>query len=90
MKKILFVASESVPFIKTGGRFVSYKSAESGEEIEESKKAIEILGGKIVKTDKFLLANTDIRRALVVIRKERNTPKKYPRKAGVPAKEPLK
>lgn len=79
-----------IPFIKTGGRFVSYKSAESGEEIEESKKAIEILGGKIVKTDKFLLANTDIRRALVVIRKERNTPKKYPRKAGVPAKEPLK
>ena len=65
-------------------------SRESGEEIEESKKAIEILGGKIVKTDKFLLANTDIRRALVVIRKERNTPKKYPRKAGVPAKEPLK
>ena len=56
----------------------------------KSKKAIEILGGKIVKTDKFLLANTDIRRALVVIRKERNTPKKYPRKAGVPAKEPLK
>lgn len=79
-----------IPFIKTGGRFISYKSAESGEEIEESKKAIEILGGKIVKTDKFLLANTDIRRALVVIRKERNTPKKYPRKAGVPAKEPLK
>lgn len=79
-----------IPFIKTGGRFISYKSGESTEEIEQSKKAVDILGGKIENVDKFLLADSDIRRALVVIRKEKNTPKKYPRKVGIPGKEPLK
>lgn len=79
-----------IPFIKTGGRFISYKSGESTEEIENSRKAVNILGGKIENVDKFILADSDIRRALVVIRKERNTPKRYPRKAGIPGKEPLR
>ena len=75
--------------IKKGGCFVSYKSADSDEEIKMSEKALDILGGKIEKIDKFTLPGSDMGRALVMIEKVKNTPRKYPRKAGVPSKEPL-
>ena len=78
-----------LPFIKKGGCFVSYKSADSDEEIKMSEKALDILGGKIEKIDKFTLPGSDMGRALVMIEKVKNTPRKYPRKAGVPSKEPL-
>lgn len=78
-----------IPFVKKGGCFVSYKSADSDEEINQSEKAISILGGKISKIDKFMLPGSDMGRALVVTEKDKNTPQKYPRKAGVPSKEPL-
>lgn len=78
-----------LPFVKVGGSFISYKSGESDEEIRHSDRAISVLGGKIEKIDKFLLPGTDMGRALVKITKVKNTPGKYPRKAGVPGKEPL-
>lgn len=78
-----------LPFIKKGGCFVSYKSADSDEEIQQSEKALDILGGKIEKVDKFVMPGSDMGRALVMIEKVKNTPRKYPRKAGVPSKEPL-
>ena len=78
-----------LPFVKKGGCFISYKSADSDEEIEQSKKALDILGGKIEKVDKFMLPGSDMGRALVMVEKVKNTPKKYPRKAGMPSKEPL-
>lgn len=78
-----------MPFIKKGGCFVSYKSAESDEEISKSENAIDLLGGKMDKIEKFILPGSDMGRALVKINKVKNTPKKYPRKAGVPGKEPL-
>lgn len=78
-----------LPFVKKGGCFISYKSADSDEEIEQSKKALDILGGKIEKVDKFVLPGSDMGRALVMVEKVKNTPRKYPRKAGVPSKEPL-
>lgn len=78
-----------LPFVKTGGSFVSYKSGESEEEIRQSKRAFDILGGKLKKVEKFMLPGSDIGRALVEIEKIKNTQKKYPRKAGVPSKEPL-
>ena len=78
-----------MPFIKKGGYFISYKSAESDEEISGSEKAINLLGGRIDKIEKFILPGSDMGRALVKINKVKNTPKKYPRKAGMPGKEPL-
>ncbi len=78
-----------LPFVKKGGCFISYKSADSDEEIEQSKKALDILGGKIEKVDKFVLPGSDMGRAMVMVEKVKNTPRKYPRKAGVPSKEPL-
>ena len=79
-----------LPFVTKGGVFVSYKSADSDAEIQEAKKAISILGGKLEKVDKFKLPNSDLGRAFVCIKKIKDTPKKYPRKAGTPAKLPLK
>lgn len=79
-----------LPYVKVGGRFVSYKSGEIDEEVENSKTAVKVLGGKIKKIEKFQLLGTDIGRSFVEIQKVKNTGKKFPRKAGLPAKEPIK
>lgn len=78
-----------IPFVKRGGAFISYKSGNSDDEIKSAERAVSILGGKISKIDKFKLAGTDMGRSLIQITKEKPTPNKYPRKAGVPGKEPL-
>lgn len=79
-----------LPYIKVGGIFISYKSGNIEEEIKNSRKAVDLLGGVIKETVKFELPGTDIGRSFVIIEKQKNTPKKYPRKAGLPSKEPLK
>ncbi len=78
-----------LPFVDKSGKLISYKSGKIEEEMEYSKKAISILGGKLTACEKFMLANTDIERSFIIIEKTKNTPKKYPRKAGLPSKEPL-
>ena len=78
-----------LPFVKKGGCFVSYKSEKVTEEYERSKKAIVVLGGKCEKREEFYLPDTDIYRNLFLIRKVKNTPERYPRKAGIPQKEPM-
>lgn len=78
-----------IPYVNVGGMFIPYKSGEIDEEVETSKKAIHILGGKLSEVVKFRLPGTDIGRSFVRIEKIQNTSKKYPRKAGLPAKEPL-
>ena len=86
----LFVLSEyCIPYIRVGGIFVPYKSGEIDEEVAASRKAVDILGGQIDHVEKFQLPDTDIHRSFVFINKIKNTQKKYPRKAGTPAKEPL-
>ena len=79
-----------LPYVKVDGMFVSYKSGEIDEEIKNAKNAVFILGGKIEKIIKFELPGTEIGRSFVKIQKKQNTAKKYPRKAGLPSKEPLK
>lgn len=78
-----------IPYVKIGGMFISYKSGEIEEELEKSLKAIKELGGKFEKLEKFQLPESDISRAFVKVNKTKNTSKKYPRKAGMPTKEPL-
>jgi len=77
-----------LPYVKTGGIFIAMKGS-SIEEIEASKKALEILGGDIERVDEISLPFSDIKRNIIIIKKLRQTPTKYPRKAGKPAKEPL-
>lgn len=78
-----------LPYVKENGKFISYKSGTIKEEISISKKAVEELGGKIIKEIPFTLPATDMERTFVVIDKVKKTPKKYPRKAGLPSKEPI-
>lgn len=78
-----------LPFVKVGGAFIAMKG-NSDEELEQSHKAISLLGGKIEKTEKFTLPGTDMNRSIVVIRKIAHTPKSYPRQAGKPSKSPIK
>lgn len=78
-----------LPYVKIGGAFISYKSEKIVEEAVMAKKAIEILGGKIVDQKELLLPDSDIYRNLFIIEKIKATPKKYPRKAGTPAKDPI-
>lgn len=78
-----------IPFVKKDGLFISYKSRDSEAEISSAKTACFLLGGKIIKTDTFNLPDTEIGRTLVSIKKVKNTPKQYPRKAGIPSKNPL-
>jgi len=79
-----------LPYVKVGGEFISYKSEKMEEEMNAAKNAIHVLGGKIQGCEEFYLPDSDIYRNLVVIKKVKETPKKYPRKAGLPSKEPLK
>lgn len=78
-----------LPYVKIGGRFISYKSGNIDVELEQSKKAISILGGEIEKVVPVTLPTTDIERTFVIIKKVKQTGSKYPRKAGLPSKEPL-
>lgn len=78
-----------LPFVKEGGRFISYKSSSIDEELEEGKKGIFLLGGKVSDLHKFQLPDSDLQRSFVVIDKAKKTPKAYPRKAGTPSKDPL-
>jgi len=78
-----------LPFVKVNGLFICMKGSIE-EELDEAKNAINALGGEIEKIEEFNLPDTDIKRTVILIRKIKNTPTKYPRKAGLPAKEPIK
>lgn len=79
-----------IPYVRMNGMFVSYKSGDIDEEVKNAKKAIQILGGRLEEVEKFRLPDTDISRSFVKVSKVKNTGKKYPRKAGLPGKEPIK
>ena len=78
-----------LPYVKVGGYFVPYKSEEVDEEVEQARNAAKILGGTIEEVYKFKLRGTEIGRSFIKIKKIKSTAKRYPRKAGLPAKEPL-
>ena len=78
-----------LPYVKVNGMFIPYKSGEIDPEVEQAKKAIHLLGGKTDEVIKFQLPGSEIGRSFVKIKKTQKTSKKYPRKAGLPVKEPL-
>lgn len=79
-----------MPYVKIGGAFVPYKSGKLEEELVQAKGAVKLLGGKVEYVIAFTLPKADADRTFVVIRKMEGTSRKYPRKAGLPSKEPLK
>lgn len=77
-----------MPFVKIGGICICMKGSNI-DELEEAKKAIDVLGGKIEKIEEINLPNTDIKRNNIIIKKVKNISNEYPRKAGIPAKNPI-
>ena len=84
------LAEYLIPLVKTGGTVICMKGSNVKEEVEESKFAINELGGSIKEIKEFCLPESDIKRNIIIIEKVKLTPIKYPRKAGMPAKLPLK
>lgn len=83
------LAEFCLPITKIGGTFAAMKGAKASEELNASKKAIKILGGKTDKVESFELPEDAGERNIILIKKEKKTPNKYPRKAGTPNKNPL-
>lgn len=84
------LAELMLPAVKVGGICICMKGNNAEEEISQSKKAIRELGGNIIKTEKIILPNLNLERNIVIIKKVKPTPSKYPRKPGTPQKEPIK
>lgn len=82
------IAEYMLPFVKVGGKAICMKGPNIKEELEESSKAISILGGKIEKIETIFI-DGEFERNIVVISKEKLTPKQFPRGKGKPVKEPL-
>ena len=78
-----------LPFVKQGGYFISYKSGKIEEELSNAENAVKVLGGNVKEVVKFSLMDTDMDRSFMVVEKKKTTPKRYPRKAGLPSKEPI-
>lgn len=78
-----------LPLVKVGGKVIAMKGPNIDEEVENSKKAVKLLGGEIERIESFRLGNTDNERTIIIIKKIKNTESKYPRKAGIPRKNPL-
>lgn len=83
------LAEYCIPYVKRGGYFISYKTEKATTELVDSRKAIHLLGGKVFEQIDFHLPNSNQQRTLVVIKKVETTHKIYPRKAGLPLKNPL-
>ena len=78
-----------VPIVKVNGKAICMKGNDVQDEVDNAKHAIKILGGTVEKVDYFKLPNSDISRNIIVVKKVNNTPARFPRKAGMPSKEPL-
>ncbi len=83
------LAEYLLPLVKVGGKCIGMKGSNVEEELKNSKKAINLLGGEIEKIEEFILPDSDIKRNVIIIKKVNSTPVKYPRKPGIPTKEPI-
>lgn len=87
--KLNILLEYMLPYTKIDGKCLCMKGPNIEEEIKEAEKALKILGGEIEKIEKIILPDSNIERNIIIIRKKSATPLKYPRKAGMPTKEPL-
>lgn len=78
-----------LPLVKVGGYFLSMKSVDSGEELEQARKAIRTLGGTVERTMDYRIPGTDVKHRVILIKKTAKTPEKYPRPFAKIKKNPL-
>ena len=79
-----------LPYVKVSGYFVALKGPAIEEELANSEKALDILGGKLLRVDETIIEGTDLNHNIVIVEKIKQCPKTYPRKAGIVAKKPIK
>lgn len=79
-----------LPYVKVGGYFIALKGPAITDELNDAKNAIGTLGGKLIEVIEVSVEGTDLKHNLVVIKKVKETPKTYPRKAGSITKKPIK
>lgn len=79
-----------LPFVKVGGICICMKGSDIEQELDQAKFAINELGGEILSKEKFELPGSDMERNIIIIKKIKPTPNKYPRKAGMPSKMPIR
>ena len=89
VSNLTVLAEYLLPLVKVGGKIICMKGPDIEEELKQEKSAIDILGGKFERCDNFCLPKSYISRNIIIINKIKETPKKYPRKAGTPVKTPL-
>lgn len=87
--RLNLLAELCLPFVKVGGAFIAMKGPDCEEELNEAKKGIALLGGKVEKCVSYVIPGTDITHSLIVIRKQKPTPPKYPRRWAQIKKQPL-
>lgn len=78
-----------IPFVKPSGHFLAYKGPGAADEIDSSKNAIRVTGGTLTGVIEFKSSDLNYNHNIVLIRKEKKTPSKYPRKAGTPSRKPI-
>ncbi len=78
-----------LPFLKKGGWFLAYKAEKAEQEISQSQKAIKVFGGELRHAEQFVFSESNLKRTLIFVKKIESTPKKYPRRAGIPSKKPI-
>ena len=87
--KLQVLSEYCLPFVKREGYFIAYKGSDINQEVADGQRAIEVLGGRIERISPFAMNDMEMGHQLIYIKKERDTPERYPRKAGIPQKEPL-
>ena len=87
--KLTVLSELCLPMCKEGGIFLALKGTKGSKEVKDAHKAIDLLGGAPPLVHSFVLPEEDSERSIIIIKKEQRTPKKYPRKPGIPAKTPI-
>lgn len=87
VSKLNILLEYTLPFIKVGGYFIAYKAKTFQEEIDEAKQSLSILGGEVINIVNYTLSGEQ--RNLILIKKIKSTPEKYPRRTGIALKKPL-
>ncbi len=90
VSNLAVLAEYSLPFVRIGGCFVAYKGADVEAECADAKKAVFLLGGATEQIVPYRLPGSEEARTLVCVKKKEGTPRAYPRKAGTPARDPLR
>ena len=90
VSELRVILEYALPYLKTGGFFTAYKSLKAEEEIKNAQNALKALNAEVIDRIEYTLPLEEThKRALIIVRKNADTPEIYPRKNGIILKKPL-